>query len=148
MTRALEFVCPVVDGRLPERDARRIGDVIRKFDGKRIVVSIREQKKPRSLNQNAFYHGPFIEAFRVCLLECGHRLSSEDIHSGLRDAYAKNGYTLMLPGGKPFSVPPSTSRLSTIGFEEFLEEIRAYFASEFGWQLPLPNEVPTHAPEL
>lgn len=140
MKNALEFRCSVINGRLPEKDARQIGEAIRQFNGKRILLSIRQQEKLRSLNQNSFYQGPFIEALRVYLLDCGHRVSPEDIHGGLRDAHAKNSFVIELPGGMPFRIPPSTTRLSTTGFEEYLEEIRARFAEDFGWQLPLPNE--------
>lgn len=140
MTAALEFVCPVIDGRLPERDARRIGEAIRAFNGKRIVVAIKEMKRKRSLNQNNFYQGPFVEAVRLNLLECGYRVSHDDIHGGLRDAYAKNSFTIYLPDGTPFRVPPSTARMATLEFEDYLEEIRSDYATRFGWQLPFPNE--------
>jgi hypothetical protein len=110
------------------------------MDGKRVSVTIKEQQKPRSINQNNFYHGPFIEAFRLCLLDCGVRLSADDIHSGLRDAHAKNAFVVAIPGGGMFRVPPSTARMTTTDFEGFLEEIRAEYAQRCGWQLPFPNE--------
>lgn len=140
MTAVLEVVSQVVGGRIPEAHAKRVGEAIRAFDGKRVLISVKEMKKIRSLNQNAFYQGPFVEYIRQRLLECGHRLSHDDIHSGLRDTYAKNGYTIFLPDGSPFKVPPSTARLPTMEFEGYLDEIRADYAARFDWQLPYPNE--------
>lgn len=140
MSAALEFPALVTDRRLPRAVAEKVAAAVAAMDGKRVVVSVREVKKPRSLKQSRFYQGPFIEAFRQCLLSCGQRVSHDDIHAGLRDSYAKNGYTILLPGGTPFRVPPSTARLSTVDFEGYLEEIRADFAGKFGWQLPIPNE--------
>ena len=140
MARLLEFSGRIENGRLPRTVAEHIAAALRNFEGKYVTVSIREAKRIRSLNQNSFYHGPFIDAFRQCLLSCGQRVSPEDIHAGLREAYAKNSYTVVLPNGQIFKVPPSTTRLSTSDFEAYLEEIRAHFANEYGWQLPFPNE--------
>lgn len=141
MTEALQYPCTISGGRIPSKVAESIAAWVRSMDGKRVVISLKEVKRTRSLNQNAFYHGPFVEAFRQCLLSCGQRVSSDDIHAGLRDAFAKNGYTIALPDGTPFRVPPSTARLTTTSFEDFLEEIRSHFASKFGWSLPFPNEL-------
>lgn len=137
---ALEFPALVTGGRIPRHVAERLAEAIRSLDGKRVMLTVKEMKKPRSLKQNRFYQGPFIEAFRQCLLSCGQRVSHDDIHGGLRDSYAKNSYTIVLPDGQPFRVPPSTARLSTLDFEGYLEEIRANFAGQYGWQLPIPNE--------
>jgi hypothetical protein len=135
-----QITAQITNGRLPRPVAEQIATAISGFDGKRVLVTVKEQKRLRSLKQNSFYQGPFIEAFRLHLLECGQRVSHDDIHAGLRDAHAKNSFTVMLPGDVPFRIPPSTTRLSTTGFEEFLEEIRAEYAGRFGWQLPFPGE--------
>jgi hypothetical protein len=140
MAQTLEFSGRIESGRLPRKVSEQIAAALRNAEGKSVVVSIREVKRIRSLNQNSFYHGPFIDAFRQCLLSCGQRVSPEDIHAGLRDSYAKNSYTIALPDGQIFRVPPSTARLSTSDFEAYLEEIRAHFATEYEWQLPFPNE--------
>jgi hypothetical protein len=137
---ALEFSGVVTGGHLPGRVRDSIAAAVAGMEGKRVVVTVKAQEKRRSLSQSRFYQGPFIEAFRQCLLSCGQRVSHDDIHAGLRDAYAKNGYCFALPDGQAFRVPPSTARLSTVDFEGYLEEIRAHFAGEYGWQLPLPNE--------
>lgn len=134
-------------GRLPGLTQRELDDLLRGLPGKRIKLSVLLQEKPRTLKQNKFYQGPFIEAFQRCLLDCGQRVEHDDIHDGLRDAYAKNGYSIHLPKQQSLWVPPSTRRLSTTGFEDYLEEIRAHFAGEFDWQLPLVNEVPIEAYE-
>ena len=140
MTDILEIPFIATNGRIPAPVWERLGEAVARMDGKRMLVSLKEQKKRRSLNQSRFYQGPFIEAFRLHLLECGQRVSHDDIHAGLRDAHAKNAMTILLPGDVPFRIPPSTARLDTIGFEMFLEDIRAEYATRFGWQLPFPNE--------
>jgi hypothetical protein len=148
MSGTAELLAKVSGGRLPPRIYHDLARLAEKLDGKTVLISIREKKKPRSGKQNGFYHGPFIEAIQRYLLDAGHRVSPDDIHAGLRDAYAKNSYSVVLPNGATFRIPASTARLSTGEFEDFLTEIRAEFAQRFGWQLPLPNEeLPTEAKE-
>lgn len=141
-----EWVCQISPaGRLPGNASRELDDIVRSMAGKRVRITIDEHEKPRSGKQNRFFHGPFVKAFQKHLLACGQRVSTEDIYEGLRDTYAKNGYSIRLPDGTEFRIPPSTKRLSTASFEEFLEEIRADFALKFGWKLPSPNEIPIEA---
>jgi len=138
--QALTLIGKVSGGKLPPAMTAQIVDALSQLDGKVVEVTLKVKERPRSLKQNAFYHGPFIQAFGWHLLECGQRVDPEDIHAGLRDAHAKNSYTIMLPGDIPFRVPPSTRRLTTQPFESYLEEIRAEFAQRLGWELPFPNE--------
>jgi hypothetical protein len=140
MPEVLELAFKPENGKMPMAVVHRLLDAVSQAGDKRLVVTLKVVERPRTLKQNRFYQGPFIDAFQRCLLDCGQRVSQEDIHEGLRDAHAKNGYVLMLPGNIPFRVPPSTRRLATVGFEEFLEEIRAEYAAKFGWQLPFPGE--------
>jgi hypothetical protein len=139
MTEAC-FSGTVKGGRLPKPVSESIAKLLARMEGKTLEISIREVKRPRSLKQNKFYQGLFINAFADCLMSCGQRVDPEDIHAGLRDAYAKNSYAIIMPDGKQFRVPPSTRRLTTTGFENYLEEIRAEYATKFGWQLPFPGE--------
>lgn len=140
MSTVAEFIGKVERGKLPAHVYQSLVDLAATCEGKTLVISVRERKRIRSNKQNNFYHGTFIEAIQQHLLEAGHRVSPEDIHAGLRDAYAKNSYVVTLPNGAEFRVPASTTRLTTGEFEDYLTEIRAEFAQRFGWQLPIPNE--------
>ena len=128
----------VEKGKIPLWVIEKLAQAIAGMDGKYMVLALKE--RPRSLKQNKFYMGPFIERFQQYLLDCGQRVSHDDIHAGLRDAHAKNSYAILLPGDVAFKVPPSTARLDAPGFEAFLEEIRAEFAERMGWQLPHVGE--------
>ena len=140
MTKPVAFTARVTDGRLPPAYGQQLAALLRASEGRLLTITVTEATKGRTNNQNRFYQGPFVEAIRAHLLECGYRLSADDVHAGLRDAYAKNEFTITLPDGTPFRVPPSTARLRTVEFESYLEEIRAEYAGRFGWQLPFPNE--------
>ena len=142
MTATFTITEPVKNGLLPAKAMQMLHGFLEGHEGKYAELTVRISEKRRSNPQNKFYMGAFISAFRECLLSCGQRVSHDDIHEGLRDAWAKNSYTIYLPNNYPFKIPPSTKRLTTQTFEDYLTEIRAEFAEKFKWQLPFPNEVP------
>jgi hypothetical protein len=139
MSEALELPFTATDGRIPAAVWQRLGEAVASMPEKRFIVSLKEVKRKRSLNQNSFYHGPFIEAYRQWLLGHGTRLSADQIHEGLKRKHAKNGYTITLPDGSPFEVAPSTTRFTPMEMEEYLAEIRAEYAP-YGFIGPFPNE--------
>jgi len=139
MSDALELPFTATEGRIPAAVWQRLGEAVASMPGKRFIVSLKEVKRKRSLNQNSFYQGPFIEAYRQWLLGHGTRLSAKQIHEGLKRKHAKNGYTITLPDGSPFEVPPSTTRFTPMEMEEYLAEIRAEYAP-YGFIGPFPNE--------
>ena len=136
---------PVCNGLLPASAMQQLHGFLEGHEGKWAEVTVRISEKRRSSPQNRFYHGAFIGALRQCFLDCGVRLSHDDIHEGLRDAWAKNERTVTLSKGGVFKIPASTARLSTSEFSDFLEEVRAHFAQAYGWQLPHVNEIPMEA---
>ena len=140
MTELLNITFKPEKGKPTAYAIQQLLEAVAGTEAKRLVLILKEQPSLRSLNQNRFYQGPFIEAFQQNLLQCGQRVSQANIHAGLRDAHAKNAQIIMLSEGVPFRIPPSTARLKKLEFEQFLEEIRAEYAGRFGWQLPFPNE--------
>jgi hypothetical protein len=137
---ALEFVCPVVDGRLPERDAKRIGEVIRKFDGKRVVVSVQEVKKTRSSQQNRYYWGCLIKLITDEFRDAGNMVNGDDVHDFLKAEVGKLSQVLVTVEGEVFRGPGSTAKLTTTEFSNYIEAVRAWAADRLDLKIPSPNE--------
>ncbi|OWK42436.1 recombination protein NinB [Fimbriiglobus ruber] len=140
MTRALEFVCPVVDGRLPERDARRIGDVIRKFDGRRIVISVEEVKKARSSQQNRYYWGCVVKLITDAFRDAGNMVNSDDVHDFLKAEVGRLSQVLVTVEGEVFRGPGSTAKLTTTEFSNYIEAVKAWAADRLDLKIPSPDE--------
>ena len=92
------------------------------------ICDIRKAKKPRSLNQNSYYWGVLIKQFSI---DTGY--TEQESHQLLGRQFLK--YTK-----KDIEFTRSTTELSTIEFENYLEQCRM-LASEQGIMIPLPNEV-------
>lgn len=105
----------------------------------------------RSLNQNSFFHGPFLNAFQRVLADAGIHWSPEQCKWVMKQ-HLKSALTLedfvkgstdpiTLPSGRVLRAPFSTKNLTTTGIEKFMEAGRAFAATECdGAQLPFPNE--------
>jgi len=100
-----------------------------KREGKRVTVTVSTYKKYRSNPQNSYYFGVVVALIAE---EIGD--SVENTHEALKAKFLYD-MTGDLPKVR------STTDLSTLEFEEYLEKIRR-FASEFlGMFIPDPNDV-------
>lgn len=104
------------------------------IEGKRAIITIEEMKKTRSLNQNAFYWGVVLPYIVELFREHGDLITADEAHDFCRLNIGK----LYKKGGKGVLLQ-STTRLNTMDFEVYLENIRIW-AAGFGVQIPLPNE--------
>lgn len=109
--------------------AERYREYMRGLEGQEIEVLIRKATPWSSTRQKRFYHGVVIP---VCLAALNLDLGDHaelDVH--LRQRFLgpdENGNTRGL------------SSLTTIEFEDYLEQIRAAMASEHNAIIPRPNE--------
>lgn len=140
MTGALEFTGKVCDGKLPAALWERINGVLRRLEGKTVIISIREQKRRRSNNQNSYYWGVVVELVTQMFRDAGNYADPEDVHDFLKLRVGKLSQVLVMPGGEVVKSLGSTAKLSTTEFELYMDRIRAW-AADFGLVIPLPNEV-------
>jgi NinB protein len=137
----LELSCLVSNGRIPLETSQAVAAAIRRMEGKRLVISLREQKRTRSNNQNAFYWAVVIPLVLEMFVEAGNDTNPEEVHLFLKENVGGSVCVkvLLTPDGKRCPVLRSSADLSTAEFEDFLERVRAW-AAEMGTQIPLPNE--------
>jgi hypothetical protein len=102
-------------------------------EGKFVQITVREQGRPRSTNQNKYYHAIVVGMIAD---ETGH--DPEEIHEILKAKFLPRQFTVF--NGEEVELDKSTTRLSTQEFEEFLDRIRAFAAQELCLLIPLPHE--------
>lgn len=122
-----------------ERDALRRENARRAIDAldpsKEWVVEIKQYRRKRSLDQNAFFWGVPI---KILSEHTGH--SPDDLKEYLLGEWS--GWTEYEIEGRKFSKPaiPSTTKLDTLQFTRFLEFIEMWAASKLGISIPRPGE--------
>ena len=128
----------VEDNILKLNDREGFREYVQTFDGKEIELDLRKRKSERSLRQNRYYWGVVVPIF-------GEHwgLDREETHQLLGTTHLKKKITV--EGGQEFTVVRSTTSLSTADFEEYMSKLRAWGATEFGLNIPEPNEDPNFA---
>lgn len=133
----LIFQSKIVDGKTTCSQA--IGKALNAFEGRWVSLTIKELKRVRSNNQNRFYHGVVVPIIVELLREYGNDADCDIAHEFLKVSFMPPEGSKRVKVGKVIVESQSTTRLSTMAFEEFLERIRV-FAAEHGHIVPFPNE--------
>ncbi len=116
------------DGR-PVLDASRgFERLCRALEGKRITVTLSPYRKPRSLPQNSYYWGVVLATFAEHL---GYL--PDELHRAMA------GKFLVKNPGEKIEVTKSTTELSTVEFNEYIEKIMQ-LAAEDGCVIPDPTD--------
>ncbi len=127
-------------GHLNPKARNEIRKILLDMDGKRMKVTLERSYNKRSDAQNGYYWACVIEEIRDCFEEFwGERWSTAQAHDfnkgiffGETKVNEDTGTIVVQPG--------NSSACTTVEFEEVMTEIRQWFALEFGWVIPEPNE--------
>ena len=125
------FFCTVRKGKLifPERGLEMYHAHLKALEGKEVELTISKRKKIRSNQQNRAWWGIPV---KIISDYTGH--SPEDIHYFLRQKFLSNPEDEL-------KIPRSTTSLSTIEFNELIENVQMWASSELGLIIPDPNQI-------
>lgn len=123
------FTATVKNNKVVFYNVDLFNNYLHSFEGKDVHVIVRQKKKIRSVNQNSFYWGCVIP-----LLCETTGYGDEELHEALKIKFLMDN-TRKLPTVK------STTSLSTVEFEQYLDNIRQWAAIDLNCVVPLPNEV-------
>ena len=126
------------NGKLPEGVKATLARIIPTYAGKEMVLTLEPAKKRRSLSQNSFFHGPFLDALTDMFLEAGNDIDRDTVKDIAKEKFGLR-VSVTMPDGVIESKPKSTREYTTTEIEEFMEKIRAW-AARYDHQLPFPNE--------
>ncbi len=129
-------LAPVSQGHLALSPAQRklIAAYLKKREGQDVRLTFSQPTKTRSNQQNRYYWGCVLTFIAA---ETGH--TTEEIHEYCKAAFMPRAFIKL--GGHEKRVTKSTTTLSTDEFEEYLDQVRAFAATELSIQIPMPNEV-------
>lgn len=144
----LAFVTPVVNGKT--NCGAQLNLALSAFNGKTVKITIKELKRGRSNSQNGFYWACVVPVIVDLLLEYGNDVDCDLAHEFLKHKFMppEGIVSIWLPmrditfeSGfeRNVEVCRTSTRLSTMAFEEYIERIRA-FAAEHNYKVPFVNE--------
>lgn len=133
----VEFICHINGGAITNpKIVRRSFDEL--ADGSYWVKVI--PKKGRSVNQNAYYWSCVLEIVYQGLRDIGYRevMDKEDAHEVCKDLFLKRKL-VNEETGEVMEIHRSTTKLSTVEFNEYIEQIAQWAAEYLNCVILPPN---------
>lgn len=125
-------------GRLKNRQAAKsLAKILSQFEGKEIDITVQRHRKPRSKEQNRYYWA-IVGVARNAINEAGNTLSAQEVHDYFRGEYLRE--EIHVGEGNLIERIKSTTELSTLEMNEYIERIRQFCAEMFGVYIPDPEE--------
>lgn len=105
---------------------------------KDVQIEFEVRKSKRSNPQNSYMWGVVIPAIQRGLNEYGNEFTKQETHEFLKAKF--NYKEVEINDGHYIDVPQSTTKLDTIGFEEYLEKIKQFGSEMLNIYIPDPHE--------
>lgn len=109
------------------------------YEGKQIELSLKVWHKKRTNPQNSYYWGVVIELIKNFVNDLGNDFDSETIHELLRSLFLKTTKEIVNKDTGEVRLIyfiQSTTKLSTIEFENYLELCKIYASEQFNLFIP------------
>ena len=135
MDHGLTILVQVKDGKAcwTEPMLATIKNYLRGFDGKPVQVKFSKPRKERSVWQNRYMWGI---VYKYIAVETGH--TENEIHAWLVDEFLPRRFIKI--GDKEKEIRRTTTDLTTVEMETYLERCRVWAGTTLGIVIPLPNE--------
>jgi hypothetical protein len=118
------------DGKLTLVNPERFRRALRGLLNAPVDVTVRRHRRTRSDRQHRYYFGVVVE-----ILSEFTGYTSDEMHDALKWKF------LQVDPGSSLPTVRSTTNLTTVEFEDFLERVRMWAAADLRVVIPLPNEV-------
>ncbi len=106
------------------------------YEGKTIELSLKVWHKKRTNPQNSYYRGVVVKMITFAINHLGNEKYSEDIvHELLKDKFIQ-GECIKDPQTGKVVEHKTTTKLSTVEFENYVEQCKRYAAEQFDLYIP------------
>lgn len=155
----LSYLCSLERGKLKLPRQRVLDELSKLPDCENLVLTIKEEKTPKTYEQIKAFHGTVCEQVQACYLEQDGEFKALDkIKAELKEQflgrekqYFSDGSPVMLKIPHPerkgvfyeyhYEAVPSLADLSIEQFRGFIDEIIAYFLHQRGWQIVIEEKL-------
>lgn len=116
-------------------------EVMQSFGESEFQITIEKRMKKRSLKQNGFYFNNVISSQIQCFKEFwGEVYTPAQIHEWNKATFWAD---TVIVNNEPVTKPATSTKYSTIEWEERVDMIRAFFIEKFDWVIEYPAEQST-----
>ena len=123
----------IKNGKVTFQDRERFDNHLLNYEGKTVVVTVREQKERRSLNLNSYYWAVIVKLLSE---ETGY--NKDEMHEVLKSMFLRTKYQIK---GIWIHSTKSTTKLTNEEMQAYIEECKSFASTTLGLYIPDPNEV-------
>lgn len=127
---------PILNGKanFNQKDEQDLKQYLMSQEGKTLWFTVDERRPPKTLAQLGYLWG---HVYKVISDETGQ--TEEEIHDFCKEKFLPRMWTV--ENGREVELPKSISRCNTKEMNNFIERVRAYFASEYGITTDDPKSI-------
>ena len=121
------------------RNRNELTSALNQFEGQEITLSIEKAKKVRSTQENRYYWGLVIPLIKAGLKDAtSESYSAEQVADLMKTRFLM--IDVYIGDSDVMTRIKSTTELSTIEMERYLQECRTFAQEYLGVTIPMPNE--------
>ena len=132
------FNAKIENGQLRIVNRREFDRAIAPLSGD-YTFELKKKRRNRSNPQNSYYWGAVVPICREILKDMGYLFTNEHTHEFLK-ANFNTAPLVNEKTGEALHVPLTTTDLTTVQFEEYMERVRAWAWDFASVTIPLPGE--------
>lgn len=129
-----KFRAEIQDKKIVIISKKSFSQYIEKLKDKKVLITIEEEKTPRSLSQNAYYW----VILRIISQDTG--MNEDEIHSAMKMKFLRRNY---VREDKKLETVRSTTSLSTQEFSEYIDRVKEFALDFFQIIIPNPEDLNT-----
>lgn len=133
----IEIISSIENGTI-KRNRKLFVDILKRFEGKEIKLTIQMNFRKRTNQENAYYWGCIIPIMQTCYYQAGYLWDKDRTHEALRFRFLKTERVNKLTG-EMFEDILSTTELSTVDAEYYYQQIRDFALDYFNAIIPEPD---------
>lgn len=119
--------------KLSEYQRDKLNKVFKANEGREIQIEVGRHAKSRSSQQNKFYWGVVL---KLTAEHTGY--TEQELNEVFKDMFLPKKFVKL--AGVEVETRKSTTQLTTLEFESFLERVRHFASEQLQITIPLPNE--------
>jgi hypothetical protein len=138
MTKEIKSKAVIKDGKMKIIRRQDFDQFVKLAPSGDYQLTLKKIYRKRSIHQNAFYWGVFLDMEMSVLYDEGWHFPNKDLlHEWNKSNFLKDKI-VNEDTGEVFDVVKPSSGLTTTEWEEFMENIRLTFRDNYGCELPYP----------
>ena len=122
-------------GKIEQYNEDRFDRDVQSYEGKEILISIKEDKSQRTLRQNRYYW----KLLEIMEFQSEVGYTQEEWHEIFRQKFLDKKKYLLFE--EEYNITASTTKLNTKEFTDYIEKIKRFASTTLQTYLPEPGEV-------